>query len=120
MKISRVFLFALASAALFATGCSTSASFKLPPDTEVRVNYKGTDIHGDVKTRPFFWNATGGVPYELISTAPKDNEIVQKGKLPTSFRVVSIFWPPYALIYWPLGFACECYDVTGGEAVCCH
>ena len=34
----------------------------------------------------------------------KDGTSVKKGILSTSFRVSSIFWPPYAFIYWPMGF----------------
>ena len=33
----------------------------------------------------------------------KDGTSVKKGILSTSFRVSSIFWPPYAFIYWPMG-----------------
>ncbi len=60
---------------------------------------------GTVTTTPFFWTAmgippTGGIPYRL----EQDGEVIREGKLRANFRVVSIFWPPYAVIYWPVGF----------------
>jgi len=54
---------------------------------------------GTVDTRPFFWTAAGGVQYKL----EKDGRVIKQGRLRTRFRVVSIFWPPLALIYWPIG-----------------
>ncbi|HSQ41293.1 MAG TPA: hypothetical protein VLM37_03325 [Fibrobacteraceae bacterium] len=60
-------------------------------------------------TRPYFWTAAGGIPYRL----EKNGEVIQEGKVPAHFRVVSIFWPPYALIYWPMGFGGDRnYDLT--------
>ena len=41
-----------------------------------------------------------GIPYSL----QKDGKVVKEGKLRTKFRTVSIFWPPFAAIYWPMGF----------------
>ncbi|MGZ5602355.1 MAG: hypothetical protein ACXWFX_17320, partial [Methylobacter sp.] len=60
---------------------------------------------GKVTTKPFFWTAAGippegGIPYRL----EKGGKVVKEGKLRTKFRTVSIFWPPFAAIYWPMGF----------------
>jgi hypothetical protein len=59
---------------------------------------------GKVTTAPYFWTAAGmppggGVPYRL----EKNGETLKEGKLRAKFRPVSIFWPPFALIYWPMG-----------------
>lgn len=81
--------------------CSTSGHFVLPPGSQLEVN--GTvhevDSQGVAVMRPFFWTSASGVPYRVL----KDGQPIQEGKLRTSFRVVSIFWPPYAIIYWPMG-----------------
>lgn len=90
-------------------------SFKLPPNTDLRINedrvvFESKDKAGNpeyVRT-PFFWTLIGGIEYELI----QDGKILKKDKLPAQFRVVSIFFPPYALIYWPLGFQYKCYDLS--------
>ncbi|VXB39234.1 conserved exported hypothetical protein [Pseudomonas sp. 8BK] len=96
--------------ALTITGCSTKAWFKLPEHSTISVNQR-TEQHpqGLVKTRPFFWNRTAGVPYRLTSAT---GETLSEGKLRTRFRVVSIFWPPYSIIYWPMGFGQRCYDLS--------
>ena len=71
---------------------------------------------GAVVTQPFFWTAagvppTGGVEYPLL----KGDEVVQSGRLRAKFRVVSIFWPPFALIYWPMGLTPSLtYDLVQG------
>jgi hypothetical protein len=94
---------------LIISGCSTSGRFKVPDDTELYIYNRTTPVeigaNGDVTTMPFFWNVVGsppnyGIPYRL----EKDGRTVKEGKLQAGFRVVSIFWPPYALIYWPMGF----------------
>jgi hypothetical protein len=99
---------ALAVLALVA-GCSTTGTFKVPPGTDLYV-YKRpepVDIKADgkVTTKPFFWTAAGvppggGIPYRL----EKDGQVVKEGRLRTKFRPVSLFWPPFATIYWPMGF----------------
>jgi hypothetical protein len=97
-------------------GCSTSASFKLPPDTSLlikgeRVAFEPKpDAEGRpvLKTVPYFWDAFGDINYSLVH----NDKVVREGKLPSQFRIVSIFWPPYAYIYWPFGFRLECYDLT--------
>ncbi len=100
---------------LLILGCSTTASFKLPPDTDLmirgeRVTFEGKDEAGysKLKLSPFFWDAVIGVNFSLV----QNDKVVREGRLPSQFRVISIFWPPYALIYWPMGFSFECYDLT--------
>lgn len=90
-------------------GCSTKAWVKLPQDTKIQVNEGKQFSQGLMVTRPFFWNKAGGVPYKLINN---DGEVIDEGKLRTRFRVSSIFWPPYSIIYWPLGFGSRCYNVA--------
>ena len=100
----------LALAALvMVTGCTTTGTFKVPPGADLYV-YKRpqpVDIKADgkVTTKPFFWTAAGvppdgGIPYRL----EKGGQVIKEGKLRTKFRTVSIFWPPAAAIYWPMGF----------------
>lgn len=103
-------LFALLS------GCSTSASFKLPPDTDLMIkgervvfesekDEKGNPIF---KTTPFFWDVAADINYSLV----QKDKIVKQGQIPAQFRIISIFWPPYAFIYWPFGFRLNCNDLT--------
>lgn len=110
--IAPVLLLVLASVALVASGCTTSGTFDLPPGTEVSIYERPPvvpDADGRIVTKPFFWTAAGGVPYELY----KDGEVVKSGRLKSRFRVVSIFWPPFALIYWPMGLdPYETHDLT--------
>ena len=90
-------------------GCSTTGTFKVPPGADLYI-YKRpqpVDINADgkVTTKPFFWTAAGippdsGIPYRL----EKNGKTLKEGKLRAKFRVVSIFWPPAAIIYWPMGF----------------
>jgi hypothetical protein len=99
------------------TGCSTSTYFKLPENSKVSV-YKRTEqfSSGPVKTTPFFWTSAGGIPYKLSAD---NGSVLQEGKLRAKFRVVSIFWPPFSLIYWPMGFRQACYDLTGPQPQDC-
>jgi hypothetical protein len=91
-------------ASMLIMGCATSAHFKIPENSTLYVANKPApvkiDSAGLAKTRPFFWNSAGGIPYRL----EKDGTTLKQGKLKSQFRVVSIFWPPYAVIYWPFGF----------------
>ncbi|MDD1506186.1 hypothetical protein [Pseudomonas sp. CNPSo 3701] len=104
--------------ALAITGCSTKAFFKLPENSTVAINERAEQHpQGLVKIRPFFWNRAGGVPYKLTSTTT--GQPISEGKLSTRFRVVSIFWPPYSIIYWPMGFRHPCYDLTAPVAGTC-
>ena len=94
------------------TGCSTTAHFKTPENATLYLQNTPLpaeiSAEGVVTRRPFFWNAASGIKYVL----KRDGTVIQEGKLPSKFRVVSIFWPPYALLYWPIGFALDTYDLT--------
>lgn len=108
---------ALLAVALVAGGCSTRTYFKLPENTRVSVYERAEQYpQGMVTTRPFFWSASGGIPYKLTRI---DGAPVQQGKLRARFRVASIFWPPFAIIYWPMGFGQRCYDLTSTEPQQC-
>ena len=96
------------SFSLITSGCSTSGYFKVPDDSELYIYNRNTPVevgaNGNVTTRPFFWTVIGtppnhGIPYRL----EKAGKTIKQGKVRAQFRVVSIFWPPYALIYWPMG-----------------
>lgn len=91
------------------TGCTTTGHFKVPEGTDLYIYKRPQPVevkpNGEVTTKPFFWTAAGtpphaGIPYRL----EKDGKVLKEGRLRTKFRVVSIFWPPAALIYWPMGF----------------
>ena len=109
------YLLAIMLTAAVLGGCRTSASFMLPPDTDLvidneRVPLTVKDEAGRVayERTPFFWNSVVGIEYVLL----QNGKTIKKDRLPSFFRVASIFWPPYALIYWPIGFGYECYDLT--------
>lgn len=102
-------IIALIAFAVFITGCTTTGHFKVPEGSQLYIYKRPTPVDiaadGTVVTRPFFWTAMGippggGIPYRL----EKDGQTVKEGRLRAKFRVVSIFWPPFALIYWPVGF----------------
>jgi hypothetical protein len=106
---------------VLATGCSTTGTFKVPAGTDLYI-YKRpepVDIKADgkVTTKPFFWTAAGippegGIPYRL----DKDGKTVKEGRLRAKFRPASIFWPPFALIYWPMGFNSDItYDLINDK-----
>ena len=107
-------------ALIFLNACSTQGKFKIPEGTELSI-YKRPSVSvpadGIVKTAPFFWTAAGippasGVPNSLY----KNGKVVKEGKLRAKFRVVSIFWPPFALIYWPMGLNPSItYDLVTGK-----
>jgi hypothetical protein len=100
------------------SACTTRGTFVIPQGTQLEVYQRpvtpGAD--GVVVTKPFFWTAAGmppagGVEYRLL----KGDEVVQSGRLRAKFRVVSIFWPPFALIYWPMGLNPSLtYDLVRG------
>ena len=110
---------ALALAIGLSTGCTTQGRFVIPPGTQLEVYRRPVtpDANGLVVTAPFFWTAAGvppggGVEYRLL----KDGKVVQQGRLRSNFRVVSIFWPPFALIYWPMGLNPHItYDLVKGK-----
>jgi hypothetical protein len=102
--------------ALALAACTTTAQFQLPPQTSVRFdNRPQLYPAGAVETRPYFWNSTSGIRYQL----EQDGKVVGEGRVQAKFRPASIFWPPYALIYWPMGFAQSCYDLTGDKPAPC-
>ncbi|MGK5087485.1 hypothetical protein WDW86_07995 [Bdellovibrionota bacterium FG-2] len=92
------------------SGCSTTGHFKIPADTVLKVTDRtvAPSENGEWRTSPFFWDTAGGARYALYD---KSGKVIRSGKLKTGFRVASIFWPPFALIYWPMGFKGE-YDMT--------
>jgi len=96
---------------LFA-GCSTTGHFVVPEGSRLYLHERPEPVQvqtdGTVSTTPFFWTAVAGIRYRL----EKDGMATKEGKLPAKFRVVSIFWPPYAIIYWPIGLNPEItYDL---------
>jgi hypothetical protein len=109
MFMKKIILLTLISSMLVITGCSTTARFKLPQGTKIVVdNVPLSTIEAEeYKRSPYFWNVAAGIPYRL----EKDGKIVKEGNLKSRFRVASIFWPPGALIYWPMGFDGP-YDLT--------
>ncbi len=91
---------------LVCVGCTTTGRFVVPKGTQLEVYERPVtlDSNGQVITKPFFWTAAGmppggGIKYRLL----KDGKVVKEGRLRAKFRVVSIFWPPLAIIYWPMG-----------------
>jgi hypothetical protein len=100
------------------SACTTRGTFVIPQGTQLEVYQRpvtpGAD--GVVVTKPFFWTAAGmppagGVEYRLL----KGDEVVQSGRLRAKFRVVSIFWPPFAALYWPMGLNPNItYDLVRG------
>lgn len=89
-------------------GCTTTGNFKVPEGSQLYIYERPEPVSinsdGKVTTKPFFWTAAGmppggGVPYRL----EKNGETIKQGRLRARFRPVSIFWPPFALIYWPMG-----------------
>lgn len=106
MRLEKVFLIILCAFAV--VGCTTTGKFVVPPDTDLYIHDRPEPVDvaadGTVVTRPFFWTAmgvppNGGVEYRL----EKDGQVVKDGRLRANFRWQSIFWPPYAIIYWPTG-----------------
>jgi hypothetical protein len=91
------------------SGCETSTQFLLPHNTEIIIKDEkfsaSNDGYADVTVRPFFWT---GINYQLV----RGDKVVQEGKLDSSFRIAALFWPPYAIFYWPKGFSTDCYDMT--------
>jgi hypothetical protein len=91
---------------LMMAGCSTTGHFIIPEGTQLEVYERPINVpsSGRVKMRPFFWSAAGVAPqggcsYLLL----KDDKIIKEGNLRVVFRPWSMFWPPFAIIYWPMG-----------------
>jgi len=115
MKKNIFFVLAM-SVVFFITGCSTTGQFKVPENSKLYIYERPEPVtvqaDGKVTTKPFFWTAAGGIPYRL----EKDGTVVNQGKLRAKFRPVSIFWPPVALLYWPIGFRSDVtYDLTNPQ-----
>lgn len=94
------------------TGCSTMGQFKIPPGTTLKVTDREVTVNKGEEgwsTSPFFWSETSGAPYRLYDSSGK---VIRSGKLKTHFRVASIFWPPFAIIYWPMGLQKGEFDLT--------
>lgn len=112
--LKRIFTtLAIAAFVSVGTGCSTTGHFVTPPNSKLVV--MGRDVavapNGTVTTRPFSWGGAGGIPYRL----EQDGKVVKQGKLRAKFRTVSIFWPPAAAAYWPMGFNPSItYDLING------
>jgi len=116
MKKTAIFAFAL-GVVLCLSGCSTTGTFKVPEDSKLYIYERPEPVNvgadGKVTTKPFFWKASAGIAYRL----EKDGKIVNEGKLRSQFRPASIFWPPAALLYWPIGFRSDVtYDLVNPEA----
>jgi hypothetical protein len=106
---------------LMMSACTTTGHFKVPEGSKLYIYERPQPVDikadGEVTTKPFFWTAagvppSGGVPYRLEQTGQPTKE----GRLRAKFRVVSIFWPPAALIYWPMGLNPEItYDLINDK-----
>jgi hypothetical protein len=102
---------------VFLSACGTGTRFVLPEGTRIYLPAKDmTFAPGKAKSRPFFWNSFGGIDYQLM----KEGKTVKEGQLESDFRVTSLFWPPFAILYWPVGFEWNCYDLTGSDPVLCN
>jgi hypothetical protein len=97
--LARVFVFFTAG---ILAGCTTTANIRVPENTQLYLEGRPVEVAADgtVTTRPYFWTSAPGIHYQL----EKDGKVVQRGRLQSQFRPVSIFWPPYGLVYWPFGF----------------
>ncbi len=109
MTIKKVLL--LVSFAAAFSGCATMGHFTVPAGAELELNGHPVTVGADgmVETRPYFWDASGGVPYKMTV-----NGKAYEGKVKSHFRWQSIFWPPAAIIYWPMGMKTDdsSYDLT--------
>jgi hypothetical protein len=94
------------------SACSTTSTIKIPGDSKLYFSGRPDPVvikdDGEVTTRPFFWTSIAGIPYRL----EQNDKVIKQGRLRAKFRPVSIFWPPYGAIYWPVGFAQPEYDLT--------
>ena len=98
-------------------GCTTSTYVKLPADSVLKIQ-RGEQLalqEGYVKRTPLSWSSAGGIPYKV----EKNGAVIKEGKMRAKFRPASIFWPPAAILYWPIGFRFGCNDLTGDVAVEC-
>lgn len=103
---------------LSTVGCHTSGDFIVPEGSKLYLDNRSKpvkirEVDGRVRTRPFGWNAMGIPPHRGVSyRLEKDGETIKEGKLRAKFRASSIFWPPFAILYWPTGLNGEItYDL---------
>lgn len=92
------------TALLLISACSTRGRFVIPDDSQLYI-YKRTqpveiNEEGLASMKPFGWAAAGGVPYSLLD---ENGNTISEGKLRARFRVKSLFFPPFAIFYWPMG-----------------
>jgi hypothetical protein len=83
-------------------GCTTHGNFVLPPGTELEIYSRPVtpDASGRVVMRPFGFNAGGSPPYGGVRyRLLKKGVAVQEGRLRVVFRGVSLFWPPFSVLY---------------------
>ena len=103
---------ALVAAAALATGCAvtTKAAFRVPKGAVLKVNDKPVTLadDGTAELKAFGWGASKGVSY----TVTRGEKVVMEGELETAFRAMSIFWPPFAVLYAPYELAKTKYDLT--------
>lgn len=99
---------------LFFVSCSTRTKFNVPKGHDLVVDDQQITAldSKDYVRSPMFWSNASGIPYRL----EKNGKTVESGKLKAKFRVASIFWPPFAIIYWPMGFDKRGYDFTGKDS----
>ena len=130
----KIKLFYFVTVAVLLTGCTTTASFKVPKGSDLFIYRRPIPVVitvdepsstaevtvGTVTSKPFFWTAAGrppggGIPYKI----EKNGELLKEGRLCSKFRVIAIFWPPLAMIYWPLGYHPDItYDLTSDVQEC--
>lgn len=99
------------------TGCSTSTYVALPEGGVLKIMRGEQQPYreGKVERTPLSWSSAGGIPYKI----EKDGQTIREGKMRAKFRPASIFWPPFAILYWPIGFRLACNDLTGDVAAEC-
>jgi len=107
--MKKLITFSLVVVMFICIGCKTTASFTIPQGTnlfvdDIELTNQETKRY---KCSPFFWSKTTGIPYRL----EKEGKIVEQGKLKSTFRVSSLFWPPFSIIYSPMKFDGP-YDLT--------
>jgi hypothetical protein len=105
-------LILLISALAFVASCSTTTSFKVPKGADLFVDGQKVPeaMHAEYTRSPMFWDKSKGIPYVL----KKKGKVIDQGKIKAHFRVASIFWPPAAIIYWPMRFEPN-YDFTSSD-----
>jgi len=85
------------------SSCSTTTSFRIPRKSKLFIENQqiSKEELNNYTRNPFFWNVASGIPYRI----ERKGKVIDEGKIKSQFRVASVFWPPFAIIYWPLGFS---------------